>query len=1442
MATKALTRKVSIYINGKEVENTLKSLEAEMNKLKALQRGMTIGSEEYVKTSLKIKEIKSVLEEQKRAIRDVGTDWEKTREAAADYADILVGLKAATGKIAGAYNWAKGFVEEAAKMDDAYADVMKTTGLTHDEVLKLNEAFKQMDTRTPREQLNKLASEAGKLGLSAREDVEAFVSAADKINIALGEELGEGAMVTIGKLAQVYSKSTKELSDASEDIGSKMLKIGSALNSLGAASSANEANMSDFLSRLGGVAAQAGISAQQILGYASALDQANIPAERSATAFQTLIMKMYQTPAAFASIARTNVKEFNDLLKNDMNAAIQKVLAGLNEEGGMDKLAPLFKDLKMAGSGVTQTLGTLAANLNLVTEAQTIANAQMQTGNSILEEANTKNNTLQAQLEKATDRFHNTAETLGNALYPAIIGVTNAGSGLMKGLEGIISLLTRYPGILNPLIALGGAWLAMKAKALVVLTAQRVKELAVNVVKTAGIAITQRKVRFEQQELEIYHRRRAAEYQELIAKEELILADKAYTATVEGLARREQAEANIKAYSKSVTEHATAADAAHTAAIKAKNTAMKATPWGAIIGMATALVTVIHKLANRESELEKTINEANKQVFEEQGKLKVLKERLEGAAVGSEQYKNALDELRAQHPDIMKKYSDEYIAVNGLKGIYEELSAAVRQSVYDRMYAEKAGDLQGEVGKTLSEAMSYTSTLVKRELSDLSEAEQQSVKEAINTNLRDFAEGVQNYQTTAENIEKILKKHGSDLKGLAMGSFWSNVNDLNEKIKETDQTLKDLKTTFKPTDTDPFGLQKMNLEQMNGELEKAKKRIAELQQMQDVASNSPVGASDYSRQIMDQQKKVEALTAAIEAKNKAEHTSSTTTPRDPLPDPKEAKRKLDALNKVLEKGRDMATNIEVKTLNGIQKIEAEVHTKVKSMIEDIQNAARESAEAGNAVGKDVQAVIKQLTEAESKMVAYEVQEYLKKIGKEVDGFKKKFAKSEEGEAMNKVAAATENLNQQLVAVDDLIDKLKEDAKSAEGETLVQIQEKIRELNAVKADAVAAAYSSISTDVKNPFKKATDNPLDLLAHRRKALDEVAEKIKKYAKALEDAKKAEEAMAKTARENGNDALAKEHEAAAEAIKKEEANLSRLQERAEKLAGQDALKDTLNSWCDQVQQFSDQALAIFGNLNKLLDNIADSELQKMKQQKDDAVENLDEQLDAGLISQEEYEERKKKLEDDYAERENEVKLEQWKRQKALDLTQAIIGGALAAVRAYAEGGPIAGPILAALVSAATGLQIAAIANQPEPYAKGGFVNKKTYMMAGEAGREWVASNSLLTDGATAPIIDALEAYQRGNRRALEDIGMAQLRLPAAMAAAEEIGRSRVVVNPPSVTVAAPSSATSTVSDPQLLSVMRELASYMKDPKNRQAVISRRTMEDFEKNEGFLRNKARL
>ena len=175
--------------------------------------------------------------------------------------------------------------------------------------------------------------------------------------------------------------------------------------------------------------------------------------------------------------------------------------------------------------------------------------------------------------------------------------------------------------------------------------------------------------------------------------------------------------------------------------------------------------------------------------------------------------------------------------------------------------------------------------------------------------------------------------------------------------------------------------------------------------------------------------------------------------------------------------------------------------------------------------------------------------------------------------------------------------------------------------------------------------------------------------------------------------------------------------------------------------------------------------------------------------------------------------------------------MAAALAIMRVWSDAGngnTIARIAQTALVGASTAVQIAAIVNQPEPFAKGGYVKEKTFFMAGEAGQEWVANNSLLRDANTAPIIESLERYQRGDKSALSALSFPRLNYPSIRSAVDSHAGGRNMIVP--------------YDDGEIKEILKSLSLYMKDPKNRQAVISRSSQNAFEQHENFLRNAAKM
>ena len=73
-----------------------------------------------------------------------------------------------------------------------------------------------------------------------------------------------------------------------------MIRVGSTVNELGAASTANEGYIVDFTKRLAGVAPQANISIQNVMGYGATLDQFGQQCETSGTAMSQAITGMFK--------------------------------------------------------------------------------------------------------------------------------------------------------------------------------------------------------------------------------------------------------------------------------------------------------------------------------------------------------------------------------------------------------------------------------------------------------------------------------------------------------------------------------------------------------------------------------------------------------------------------------------------------------------------------------------------------------------------------------------------------------------------------------------------------------------------------------------------------------------------------------------------------------------------------------------------------------------------------------------------------------------------------------------------------------------------------------------------------------------------------------------------------------------------------------------------
>lgn len=424
--------------------SSIRDLEYSMKALNRQMRGMQRGTEQFKQMELKAKQLKTALQ----AVRAEGVAQESWIKRCADWSNRMQGIAlGVVTAISGITFTVKKCVEVYAKMDDEMTNVRKYTGQAAEEVERMNEDFKKMDTRTPRKKLNQLAEDAGRLGITSTAAVEEFVDGADKINVALGDDLGDKAVSQIGKLAQMFGE------DKTKGLRGAMLATGSAVNELAQNSSASAGYLVDFTARVAGVGKQAGFTQAQIMGLASVLDQNMQQDETAATAVQNLLAKMFQDSAKFAQIAGLNVKEFAKTLKEDANGALLQFLAAMRAKGGFADLAPMFEEMKMDGSRATGVLTVLADKLDDIKTAQNLASEAYSEGTSVLNEFETQNESVQAQLDKASKKFLDLSEELGQKLYPAARYCISAASLGVRALSTLVDFVKDYWRILIVLTA-----------------------------------------------------------------------------------------------------------------------------------------------------------------------------------------------------------------------------------------------------------------------------------------------------------------------------------------------------------------------------------------------------------------------------------------------------------------------------------------------------------------------------------------------------------------------------------------------------------------------------------------------------------------------------------------------------------------------------------------------------------------------------------------------------------------------------------------------------------------------------------------------------------------------------------------------------------------------------------------------------------------------------
>lgn len=448
-----------------ELRKTLTTLNQQ---LKHIERG----SPAWDAHVQKIHMVKAELDKVNAEMKQSESLLVRMRNGIQNWGAMVAGAAAA---LTGVVMAGKKAVATYAEMQQEEANVRKYTGMTEEQVNHLNEAFKKMDTRTSREELNKLAQEAGRLGLQSEEDVLGFVRAADKINVAL-DDLGDGATLTLSKLTDIFGDKQALGTERS------LLAVGSVINELSQNSTAAAPYLAEFAQRLAGVGAQAHMTIPEIMGFGAVLDSQGQKLEMSSTALSKVIMNLFKDPAKIAKATGLAVEEFSETCKRSTNEGLLMLLERLHELGGIDTLAPVFADMGENGARASAVLAALAGNVDMVRQQQEAANIAFSEAVSIDKEFEVQNTTVQAGLEKARKQFTELGVELGQKLMPVMKYFHSSMSYTMRLLSATIDFVGENKDIIIATTAALAAYtIAVKA--------HTIAESIRNGVVKAGVAV-----------------------------------------------------------------------------------------------------------------------------------------------------------------------------------------------------------------------------------------------------------------------------------------------------------------------------------------------------------------------------------------------------------------------------------------------------------------------------------------------------------------------------------------------------------------------------------------------------------------------------------------------------------------------------------------------------------------------------------------------------------------------------------------------------------------------------------------------------------------------------------------------------------------------------------------------------------------------------------------
>lgn len=372
-----------------ELRRAYKQLEEELNQVNTK-------SKEFADKQKSMKELKKNIDEATGAVNKHGGAWQTALRNLVAYVGLF-----------GAFNMLKQKLTDAInlnlKYSDSLADIRKITNYSMGTVNELSRMLAKIDSRTSLEGLTQLAYVGSRMGMGkyGAEGLYEFAKASDRVNVALHEDLGDDAMLTLSKFVETMGEVEKHggnISTAFDSVASSIFK-------LAASSTSNGNNILEFAKRLTGLAKVTKVTSAQLLGLASASDSLMLMPEVASTAFGKLLSSLWTNYHSIEKMLGMQRDSLKGMIEEGRTMdALVTVLKNVSDKN-LNSMDEYFKEFGSDGQRLKQVVVTMAQNVNVLEQHLDTSNEAYREGTAVVKEYKIQQQTAQAILERANNMW-----------------------------------------------------------------------------------------------------------------------------------------------------------------------------------------------------------------------------------------------------------------------------------------------------------------------------------------------------------------------------------------------------------------------------------------------------------------------------------------------------------------------------------------------------------------------------------------------------------------------------------------------------------------------------------------------------------------------------------------------------------------------------------------------------------------------------------------------------------------------------------------------------------------------------------------------------------------------------------------------------------------------------------------------------------------------------